>query len=437
MKLLKKIFPRSLYARFLLIIILPTVLVQLVAVYIFYDRHWSSMSRNMTASLVGEISMVVNLLEESSKDARNDFLLNVMSHMNLAIEYEENKQLPQIKMVEEDEYALLIIELAKHIKKEFVVDYDQNIKEILVYIQMGKDVLTISTSQKRLANPTTYIFILWMTGSAVLLMIVAILFLRGQIRSIINLTEAAEKFGKGQDTPTFKPSGAKEVRLASIAFIEMKERIKRLLTRRTQMLAGVSHDLRTPLTRMKLQLAMMDQENPATIEMQADVVEMEHMLEGYLDFVRGESKEPTQNIILKDFIGDILRKYSKDQGRVEANIAEDISVHIKPHAFKRAINNLISNGLRYSSFVCISAYRYDNEKLIYIFIDDNGPGIAEEERKKVFQPFYRLEKSRNTETGGIGLGLSIARDIVHRHGGEITLDEATMGGLRVIITLPL
>jgi two-component system osmolarity sensor histidine kinase EnvZ len=432
---LKRILPRSLYGRFLLIIILPTVLAQAIAVHIFYDRHWGSMSRNMASSLVGEISMLVDGFTHSKPEEHNSIVLEAISYMGLSLHLTQDAT-DALPSNDADPFPYFTQQLSDRIDYPFSIQDVGETENLHIYIQIPAGRLEIIVPSKRLANPTTYIFILWMTGTAALLTIVAVLFLRGQMRSIINLTKAAEKFGKGHDIPSFKPSGATEVRLASIAFIEMKERIKRLMSRRTQMLAGISHDLRTPLTRMKLQLAMMEQ-NEATIDMQEDVVEMERMLEGYLDFVRGESNEPTKDINLKQFVQDILTKYKNDEGRVEFNIDEDITVHIKEHSFKRALTNLVSNGLRYGSFVCVTAYCFNDNKSVSIFIDDNGMGIPEEDRKKVFQPFYRLEHSRNVETGGVGLGLAITRDIVHRHGGEITLDTATLGGLRAIITLPL
>lgn len=431
---IKKFVPRSLFGRFLLIAIIPMIIVQLLATYIFYDRHWGSMSRNMSASLSGEIALVVREFERASHKDYGEIIAATKKYMNLDVILEQDKVLPPVDESLQ-EYELLAGGLRNYFDFPFVIEIPEGTKYFNVMILMPKGLLTVSAPHKRLASSTTYIFIMWMTGAAVVLLIVAILFLKNQVRSIVRLTKAAEKFGKGHDMPSFKPEGAKEVRLAAIAFIQMRERIKRLLTSRTQMLAGVSHDLRTPLTRMNLQLAMMKQKKEAK-EMQADIQEMEKMLDGYLDFARVESKEKTEDIKLASFISKILPGYRNYKGKIEHRINKSVIVHIKPDAFKRCFTNLIDNSFRYGDRVKITADKSDDHH-VEIFIDDNGPGIPKSEYENVFQPFYRVEDSRNPETGGVGLGMSIARDIIHKHGGEISLGENEEGGLRVRIELPL
>lgn len=434
---LKKIVPRSLYSRFLLIIIAPMVLAQLVAVYMFYERHWSTMSRHLASSLSGEIALVLRQMEHSRQEDFSEIFLVAKQYMGLDAIFRENEYIDVVNIYA-PEYTLLAEGLRKHFSYPFVISPAQDSQDIVLKVQWPNSVLEIRTTQKRLANPTTYIFIMWMTGTATIFLIVSIMFLKNQVRSIVRLTEAAEKFGKGQDMPSFKPQGAKEIRRAAIAFIEMRERIKRLLTRRTQMLAGISHDLRTPLTRMKLQLAMSDN-TKETKELKTDVDEMEKMLEGYLDFVRGETgdaaKEKSTDIELSVFINGIIKGCRTYKGKIENNIAEHIILHGRPILLKRCFVNFIDNAMRYGSHIKIDAQ--EKADFVAITIDDNGPGIPVAERKKVFQPFYRIEHSRNKETGGVGLGLPIARDIIHAHGGEVSLKKSPIGGLRVEIKLPV
>lgn len=432
-RFLKKLAPRSLYARFLLIIIIPTVLVQLVATYMFYERHWSNMSRYLSSSLSGEIALIVDGLKNVPREEYGQIFIAARDYMGLAIIFKDGAKLPETKT--EEKYTLLEEGLKKYLSYPFAIKTKEDGPEgdLNIFIELPGGTLDITTTKKRLASPTTYIFIMWMTGTATILLLVAILFLKNQVRSIIRLTEAAEKFGKGQEMPDFKPQGAQEVRLAAIAFIEMKERIKRLLTRRTQMLAGVSHDLRTPLTRLKLQLELL-KETEAVKDMKSDIMEMERMLEGYLDFARGEISEPNTEINLDKFFSDVLSGYKNARKKISRKIPKDIELNCKPFSMKRCMNNLIDNALKYAKNVKISAKETRNN--VEIIVDDDGPGIPKDKREEVFQPFYRLDKSRNMETGGVGLGLAIVRDIINSHGGEIKLDDSPIGGLRIIVKLP-
>jgi len=434
--------PRSLYGRFLMIIILPIILSQAIAVYMFYERHWDSINRNMSASLVGEIAMVYHMLIEDKEYEYEDTLTFVRKHLGLqAYYFKTNNPLKSHIYSAEEIYPLLKDSLAHELKAPFSMgmvfedaqDLDRGGSlEISIPVEGG--LLYIYPSNKRLANPSTYIFIMWMVGSTLFLLIVSILFLKNQVRSIVRLTGAAEKFGKGHDAPDFKPQGAREIRQAAISFIQMRERIKRLLTRRTQMLAGVSHDLRTPLTRMKLQLELVEQ-NDATKNMQDDINEMEDMLEDYLDFARGETKERTEDIDLQKFISEIILGYGQQEGNIKLDVSGDVHIHGKPQAIRRCFTNLIDNAIRYADNVEVSVV--SNGRNASIYIEDDGSGIAEDKRKDVFQPFYRIEESRNKETGGTGLGLSITRDIINGHGGKIWLSDSLLGGLKVEISLPL
>ncbi len=427
--------PKSLYTRFLLITILPMVLVQIVTSYIFYERHWASLSRNMISALTGEVASIISEAEQLSNPEKPSFLIKNQQYHGMYVSVENGAKLNLYKNVNHD-YPDLIASLKTKTKAKFAL-FREPFDRLKFSVQVGDDVLHISFSDKRIANPSTYIFILWMVGSSILLMVVSILFLKNQVRSILYLTKAAESFGKGDDKDDFKPQGAKEIRSAGIAFIEMKERIKRLIDTRTQMLAGVSHDLKTILTRMKLITTMLtDKDRKQSLEQEVD--EMSKMIEGYLSFAQVESQnefsEPIQEVTLKNFIDGIVQKFKNFPNKFSTDIPDNILLHIRPEYFKRAINNLIDNAIKYGKTIQISA-SLRNEAAI-ISIDDDGPGIPDNKLDQVFQPFYRLDESRNSETGGVGLGLSIARDIINKHGGDIKLSRSELGGLKATIILP-
>jgi two-component system osmolarity sensor histidine kinase EnvZ len=427
--------PKSLYSRFLLITILPVVLIQLITVYIFYERHWDSLSRNMTSSLNGEIALVVNSyynLPESAKDA---FLVSISDYLSFKITINKEQKISFFKN-KNKEYSRLISGL-KNVLNSKVAIFNAENDRLKVSVQVGNDVIDIVFSDKRIANPSTYIFLIWIVVSSILLLIISTLFLKGQVRSILNLSKAAERFGKGSELENFKPSGAKEIRAAGIAFIEMKERIKRLIDTRTQILAGVSHDLKTPLTRMKLQLSFLqDKENKDSLE--HEVNEMNKMIDGYLNFARLETRdkftETVSEVNLNKFISELVERYKNFPNKITVDIPENIYLHIRPEYFKRSLTNIVDNSIKYAKSLSVSAL-YENESVIINF-DDDGAGIPEDKRELVFQPFYRLDESRNSETGGVGLGLSITKDIIHKHGGEIKLDISPLGGLRTTIILP-
>jgi len=294
-------------------------------------------------------------------------------------------------------------------------------------------VLHVITARKKLFSTTTYIFLLWMVGSSLVLFAVATIFMRNQVKPIRRLAEAADDFGKGRDVRKFKPEGATEVRQAAIAFIAMRERIQRHITQRTEMLAGVSHDLRTPLTRMKLQLEMASEASGLS-DLKDDVSEMEIMLGGYLAFARGEGDENQVLTNLGDFLNVVVSQARRKGGIIDLHVEGEINVPVRPKVFKRCLNNMIDNAMRHAEHVSLRVGK--REDFVDIIIDDDGPGIPEESREDVFKPFFRIEGSRNLETGGVGLGLSIARDVVRGHGGDIELDTSPSGGLRARIRLP-
>lgn len=435
--IIKKIIPRSLLARFLLIIITPTVLVQLVATYIFYQRHWSSVTSHMASALAGEIAMLTHIARYEPDDMQEIVRKLMRDYSDMKSFIIKTTTPPVANSSLPEELSSLRRELSGRVFMPFSIHYINNKSDVQVdlFLEDREEILRIITSRKRLDNPTTYIFIMWMTGTATLLLIVAILFLRNQVRSIRRLAIAAEKFGKGQEISSFKPEGAEEVRKAATAFLKMKARIERQIAQRTEMLAGVSHDLRTPITRIKLQLAMLPQQIEIK-EMQSDILEMEQMIHDYLEFAKGEGTEPVQSTSLKQLVESVISTYRHHRHKITLDILEDSILTLRYNACKRALINIIDNAMRYGTHVTISLEKKDGLYAI-IKIDDNGVGIAENNREIVFKPFYRLDSSRHLKTGSVGLGLAIARDIINGHGGDITLSESPLNGLRVTIRIPI
>jgi two-component system, OmpR family, osmolarity sensor histidine kinase EnvZ len=329
---------------------------------------------------------------------------------------------------------MLLKALHEKVAKDFALDMRHADEQIAVFVQLDKGVLSVVSPERRVYTPTTRFFVLWMIGTSLLLSIVALLFMRNQIRPIYRLSKAAERMGKGEDTPDFRPEGATEVRRAGINLMMMRDRLRRQVVQRTTMLNGVSHDLRTPLTRMKLQLELMP--NSTDIQgLKTDVDEMTQMIEAYLSFARGAETEETLPTLLDQLLIDVVDSARRSNLEIHLDAPEDVTVFVRTTAIKRALNNLISNAARYGKEVWVHTEK--GKKFVNIIIDDNGPGIPKAQREEVFKPFTRLETSRNPETGGVGLGLTITRDIAHHHGGDVMLDDSPKGGLRAILRLPL
>lgn len=326
-------------------------------------------------------------------------------------------------------------QLGEILESYYTVNVDFEEKWVEVRTQTQKGILNVSLPQKRLFSSTTYIFLLWVFFVSILFLIIAVLFMRNQIRPIRRLATAAERFGKGIEKHRFKVEGAKEVRQAGNAFLEMKERIRRQVSQRTDMLAGVSHDLRTPITRLKLQIAMLG-DGPDIYEMKRDIDDMERMIDGYLNFVRGEGKEETTDVDIAGLINEIATDTKRQGISIDIKL-NDIKavIPIRKTALKRSLMNILGNAKKHANHIWIDLSLKEDNKL-RIVIEDDGIGIEEDQMDDVFKPFYRVDISRNAETGGIGLGLPIAKDIVNAHGGEIFLQKSRYGGLAVVITLP-
>lgn len=429
--LMKSILPRSLFGRSLIILVTPLILVQVVLGYIFFDRHTETILTLLSNTIAGDIQFVVEMVEDGQNIAR----VSELAHHNLMLDLKlrPNERLSRVGIYKSTWlYGFMEDALKEKMKNPYFLRMDQD--NIYLDVQTRQGVLHVETPRKRLFSRTTPLVLIWTTASALLLFIVASLFMRNQIRPLRRLGDAAERFGKGQDVDNYRPEGASEVRKAGLSFNIMRDRIRRQLNERTEMLAGVSHDLRTPLARMKLQLAMMPK-NAEVTNLSEDVEQMQKMLEGYLDFARGAGDEAPQTIVLSEFLHDLKNQFRNSPLQIAIDCPVDLKSEFKVQMFKRCLMNLLVNSQQYADYVWIGANV--SGRFLELTIDDNGPGIPESQREEVFRPFYRLDVSRNLETGGVGLGLSIARDVIRNHGGQIRLGDSPQGGLRVYIRLPL
>jgi len=435
--MIKKILPKSLLGRTLLIVVTPLVLLQLVSATVFYESHWTKVSRSMARSLAGDISALIELLhQDHSPQGITAIRELAANNMGLVVTLEKNKILanvPEKKSVSIVD-KMFVRSLKNSVQRPFKIDNKSLDNHLIVSIQLQEGVFEVILNRKRLFSSTTYIFVLWMVGTSMILFGVATIFMRNQVKPIRRLAAAADELGKGRDAPNLKPEGAREIRQASTAFIAMRDRIQRQITQRTDMLAGVSHDLRTPLTRMKLQLEMV-KDSSDTAALKDDVAEMEHMVEGFLAFARGEGFETPKPTNIAHILGDVVVSAKRRGTEVDFHTEGQLVVRVRQNAFKRCINNLLDNADRHATHVSIRTDKRGDA--IEITVDDDGPGIPKHLRDEAFKPFFRLDDSRNPETGGVGLGLTIARDIIRGHGGDIILSDSPSGGLRASLTLPI
>lgn len=432
---IKKVLPRTLLGRALLIIVMPLILLQVISAFVFYERHWSWVSRQLTNSAVGEVSAVIELWRTAPDDKTRARVLDVgRRNFELKLSFDEGDILPNTAHPLVGGDANFAAALYQRLQRPLAILGDTG-GSLAMDIQFPDGVMHVAVSPKRLFTSTTYIFVLWMVGSSLVLFGVAMIFMRNQVRPIRRLARAADALGKGRDVPPFKLAGAVEVRQAAHAFNIMRERIRRQMSQRTEMLAGVSHDLRTPLTRMKLELAML--KGAGADELKNDVTEMERMVEGYLAFARGDETEATVSADLGELVDEVAAQARRAGATVSARTAGAgaLVLAMRRAAMKRALANLLTNATTYGNSAEIAARRVGGN--IEVTVEDDGPGIPADRREDVFRPFFRLEDSRNRETGGVGLGLSIARDVIHGHGGSIALENSPLGGLRVRIRLPV
>ena len=434
----RRFLPRSLLGRAVLIIITPLILLQVISTWVFYDRHYDTITKRLAQGLAGDVAAVIALLEQDpGLQHRREVFQLARSTMQLQLSLTEAVELPMLTRpgsVRSVVEARLEDALRERLGRRFAIDTRSIRERVEILVQLPQGVLRVLVTSERLFSSTTYIFISWTIGSSILLFGIAVVFMRNQVKPIRRLAHAADSFGKGREVRDFKPEGATEVRQAAVAFISMRDRIKRQIQQRTEMLAGVSHDLRTPLTRMKLQLEML-QEVPDAKYLQADVSEMEHMVEGYLAFARGEGQETPAPTDLGRLLRDVVTQLTRDGRALDLHVEQDLTLPLRREGMRRCLTNLIANAQRHGQHVAVRAGR--RKSLVEVTIDDDGPGIPPESYEDVFKPFFRLEQSRNPATGGIGLGLTIARDVARSHGGDVALEAAPGGGLRARIWLPV
>ena len=433
---IKRHLPASLFARAFLIMIVPMLLVQAIAIHVFYVQHWENVERHFASYLAGDVGFIVNEMKKADEKRRSEIRTLALHYMHIEIfrdqQDDESMHFPSI--TDDTEFEVLVKQLKKTIKEPFLIHRSVSKDRAILLIRLDNSVLRLQFSMKRIASVNAMIFIIWTVGSALLLMTVATLFLRNQIRPIKKLAEVAEKFGKGQDDVAFRPQGASEIRQAGRSFLAMRERLKRIIAARTEMLASISHDLRTPLTRMRLALAMLPEQKYVK-PLLADVSDMETMIQEYLDFARGKGGEQAQQVKVKTILEMVVDKYQAQGKQVTLDCTLEISVALFYNAMCRCFYNIIDNALRYGGNYCAITV-LENDRYLEIIFDDKGQGIAQAERDLAMQPFKRLDISRNQDTSGAGLGLSIVQDIVLRHGGHVLLEDAPTGGLRVKIKLP-
>jgi two-component system osmolarity sensor histidine kinase EnvZ len=433
---LSSLMPKGLYARSLIIIIAPVVLLQSIIAYVFMERHWQLVTRRLSASVAADIAALIDVYETYPQDKDAETLGRIAGErLGLDLDLLPGTGLPPpgprpfFGILDE----ALSEELQRRVRRPFWIDTVGRSNLVEIRVQLDHDaVMRILARRSQTYASNSHIFLLWMGGSSLVLLGVAILFLRNQIRPILTLAEAAESFGKGREVE-FRPRGAREVRQAGHAFVEMKRRIERAIEQRTAMLNGVSHDLRTILTRFRLSLALIEQ-TPEVDDLKRDVDEMSRMLEEYLAFARGDAGEQAVATDLRSLVAELQGDAERQGHSTSVEIVGDQTVMVRPDAFRRLLFNLVSNAARHGDSIAISANH--ESRWLVVHVDDDGPGIPPEHREEVFKPFVRLDEARNQDEGGSGLGLSIARDIARAHGGDVILGDSPLGGLRATVRLP-
>ncbi len=429
--------PKRLYARSLLIIITPMILLQSVVTLVFMERHWQTVTQRLSRATTRDIAAIIEMIETYPNDDDYAKVIRIaQDRLSLKIDILPPDPLPPpgrkpfFSILDQ----ILSTEITRQINRPFWIDTVGNSGVLEVRIQLEDKVLRVFVRRGQAYASNTHIFLIWMVGTSLVLLMIAIPFLRNQIRPILKLAEAAESFGKGRPMPPdFRPRGAEEVRRAGFAFIQMRERIERQIEQRTAMLTGVSHDLRTILTRFKLQLALSGS-NVDTEALDQDINDMQSMLEGYLAFARGEAEEDAGRFDLEGYFDKLAEEARLRKRKLKTSLTGDPEVHVRPNAFERLLANVIGNAMRYARNVRVDAIHARGS--LTVTVDDDGPGIPAESREDVFKPFVRLDQARNLDTSGTGLGLAIARDIARSHGGDIRLDDSDMGGLRVVVRVP-
>ncbi|GGY44650.1 ATP-binding protein [Parvularcula lutaonensis] len=432
--MLRRIAPKSLWGRTVLIVVLPIFLMQSVVTFIFFNRHWEEVTGSLARQSASEMAHILELWRDPPEGLdRDDIVEMAREDLQLFMRWAPGETIPERDKLSffSPPNRTLEDELSRAISEPVWINTRGYADEVEVRVQLDDGYLVFVTPRDQVTAQNGHLFVLWLIATTMLLGYVAVQFMRNQVRSITRLAAAAEAFGRGDDMPEFRPTGAREVRQAGQAFMAMRARIKRYLLQRTEMLAGVSHDLRTPLTRMKLGIAMLP-EGEDRDALDADAKEMERMLEAYLDFVRDSQDTDRTIVSVGELAADLKAEFARMGKALEVEIEEDLSVDASPLSLKRALSNLCSNAFAHATRVRLEGHRAGGS--VILTVDDDGPGIAKEDRDRALQPFERLDSSRSSP--GSGLGLSIVQDIVRNHGGRLTLGESPLGGLRATISLP-
>ena len=431
LRFIKNLLPRQLFYRALLIVATPIIILQITISIVFFDSLWIKTNKGMTRALIGEIKTFIAAYEVEKYN--QDLLTKLFQeHLNFNVKFEASKILPKQDL--ERWFSPTDRTLRRELKsKKLNYWFDTTTYKDLIDLKIGyKDgYFQFYIPKERITSTSARMFALWITLPAFLLITIAIIFLKNQTRPIINLAKASERFGKGEDVDEFRPSGALEIRQAGYEFDKMRKRIIRHLNQRSEMLSGISHDLRTPLTRMKLQLAFIKDEDISK-KLSEDVLEMEKMLNEYLQFASSRSTEKTETFNITDLLNNTIKRY--DNKNIVSNLSQRIYINGRKNLIQRCINNLIDNAIKYAQNINIELRKSSNN--IVILIDDDGPGIKKKDHDNVFKPFFKIDKSRGDSKSSVGLGLSIASDVIRSHGGNITLDTSPMNGLRVKVFLP-
>ncbi|MCJ8519337.1 two-component system osmolarity sensor histidine kinase EnvZ [Pseudorhizobium tarimense] len=433
---LKRMLPTRLYTRSVLIVIIPMILLQTVVAAVFMERHWRMVTERLSEGVTRDIAAIIEMIEQFPNADNYQTVTRIANDqldLNILVEPGADLPPPRPKPFFSILDGILADQISSRIQRPFWIDTVGDSRLVEIRIELGDQVLRVFTRRNQTYASNTHIFLVWMAGTALGLIAISVLFLRGQIRPILMLARAAEAFGKGQRMPDFTPRGADEIRLAGSAFILMRERIERQIEQRTAMLSGVSHDLRTILTRFKLQLALAG-EKPELQGMAEDVDAMQSMLEGYLAFAKGDAEEDVGQLRLSEMLEKVKSDFRLKGKKMTYEIEGEDFIAVRPNAFGRLVENLAGNSERYADKLHIEA-RHTARWLTLTF-DDNGPGIPQSSRDDVFKPFFRLDEARNVDKSGTGLGLSIVRDIAHAHGGNVTLADSPLGGLRATVRVP-